>query len=45
MGEMVATRDAYGSALVKLGEQNEHMLVLDGDVQNDIYMQFLQGVS
>jgi transketolase len=30
MGEMVATRDAYGSALVKLGEQNEHMLVLDG---------------
>ncbi len=34
IGEMVATRDGYGSALVKLGEQNENMLVLDGDVKN-----------
>jgi len=37
LGEMVATRVAYGQALVKLGEQNENMVVLDGDVQNSTY--------
>jgi transketolase len=34
LGDMVATRDAYGSALVKLGEQDPFMMVLDGDVKN-----------
>jgi transketolase len=33
-GEKVATRQAYGNALIKLGEQNKEMFVLDGDVKN-----------
>ncbi len=37
LGEMVATRVAYGRALVKLGELNENMFVMDGDVQNSTY--------
>ncbi|MCX8170656.1 MAG: transketolase [Candidatus Bathyarchaeota archaeon] len=37
MGEMVATREAFGKALVKLGEQNERMIVLDGDVKNSTF--------
>jgi transketolase len=37
LGEMVATRVAYGKALVKLGELNKNMVVLDGDVQNSTY--------
>jgi len=37
LGDMVATRVAYGRALVKLGELNEDMVVLDGDVQNSTY--------
>jgi transketolase len=34
---MVATREAFGRALVKLGEQNERMVVLDGDVKNSTF--------
>ncbi len=34
LGEKVATRAAYGKALQKLGEMDENMVVLDGDVQN-----------
>lgn len=37
LGEMVATREAYGRALVKLGELNENMIVLDGDVKNSTF--------
>ena len=37
LGEMVATRVAYGKALVKLGELNKNIVVLDGDVQNSTY--------
>ncbi|WP_455382546.1 transketolase [Salinispira pacifica] len=33
-GDKVATRDAYGNALRKLGEQDEEIVVLDGDVKN-----------
>ena len=33
-GEKAATRDAYGSALVKLGALEAEMVVLDGDVKN-----------
>ncbi len=43
-GDMVATRVAYGKALAKLGEQNENMVVLDGDVQNSTYtIYFFEG--
>lgn len=37
IGDMVATREAFGKALVKLGEQNERMIVLDGDVKNSTF--------
>lgn len=33
-GEMVATRDAYGKALLKLGKVNKAVVVVDGDVKN-----------
>ncbi|MGM0485067.1 MAG: transketolase, partial [Candidatus Krumholzibacteriota bacterium] len=34
MGEQVATRDAFGKALVKLGEANGKVVALDGEVGN-----------
>jgi len=37
MGEEVATRLAYGTALVKLGENNSHVVALDGDVKNSTF--------
>jgi transketolase len=37
LGEEVATRLAYGTALVKLGEANKHVVALDGDVKNSTY--------
>ncbi len=33
-GQKVATRDAYGNALRKIGEQDRNIVVLDGDVKN-----------
>lgn len=32
MGDRIATRDAYGKALVKLGETNPNIVVLDADL-------------
>src|SRR5512138_1609871 len=32
MSNMIATRDAYGEALVKLGEENGNVVVLDADL-------------
>jgi len=40
LGDMVATRVAYGKALVKLGEINDRMVVLDGDVKNSTFTEF-----
>ncbi len=37
IGEMVATREAYGSGLVKLGEADPTVVVLDGDTKNSTY--------
>ncbi len=37
LGEEVATRLAYGTALVKLGKQNHAVVALDGDVKNSTY--------
>lgn len=37
LGAEVATREAYGSALVKLGAQIQNLVVLDGDVKNSTY--------
>lgn len=39
IGEKVATRLAYGTALLKLGEANKRVVALDGDVKNSTYSQ------
>lgn len=36
-GDTVATREAYGAALAKLGEVNPLVVALDGDTQNSTY--------
>lgn len=37
MGQEVATRAAYGTALVKLGNNNSRVIALDGDVKNSTF--------
>lgn len=37
LGEEVATRLAYGTALVKIGQSNENVVALDADVKNSTY--------
>jgi transketolase len=39
-GEMVATRQGFGNALRKLGENNPGIVVLDGDVGNSTYTNY-----
>lgn len=42
-GELVATREAYGTALAKLGEVNPLVVALDGDTKNSTFSErFLQ---
>lgn len=42
-GELVATREAYGTALVKLGKVDPRVVALDGDTKNSTYSEkFLQ---
>lgn len=36
-GDMVATREAFGTALVALGDANPSVVVLDADVKNSTY--------
>jgi len=36
-GDKVATREAYGSALVRLGAVDERIVALDGDTKNSTY--------
>ena len=42
-GEMVATRQGFGNALRKLGENNPGIVVLDGDVGNSTYTKLFAG--
>lgn len=37
IGQEVATREAYGSALVRLGKANPALVVVDGDVKNSTF--------
>lgn len=37
IGQEIATREAYGSALVKLGAVSRDLVVLDGDTKNSTY--------
>lgn len=39
-GEQVSTREAFGKALLKLGEKNENVIALDGDVKNSTMTQY-----
>ncbi len=41
IGESVATREAYGDALVKLVEKNDRIVALDGDTKNSTYSEKL----
>ncbi|XP_014673189.1 PREDICTED: transketolase-like [Priapulus caudatus] len=37
LGQLVATREAYGIGLVKLGKGNSRVIALDGDVKNSTF--------
>jgi len=37
IGDSVATREAYGTALAKLGTVNPHVVVIDGDTKNSTF--------
>jgi transketolase len=37
MGDTVATREAYGTALAKLGDGDDRIVALDGDVKNSTF--------
>lgn len=39
---MKATRQAYGQALVKLGKENENVVVLDADLTKSTMTTFFQ---
>src|SRR3990167_6922715 len=42
LGDMVATRRAYGKALVKLGAQNPNVVVLDAETKNSTYSELFK---
>ena len=43
-GQQVATREAYGEALARLGDANPLVVVLDGDTKNSTYSEkFMKG--
>lgn len=44
MGEQVATRLAYGTALAKIGASNDRVIALDGDTKNSTYSEKLKKV-
>jgi transketolase len=37
LGDAVATREAYGTALVRVGQGDERVVALDGDVENSTF--------
>ncbi|KAK9889440.1 hypothetical protein WA026_004709 [Henosepilachna vigintioctopunctata] len=42
LGESVATRQAYGNALVKIGKSNPRVIALDGDMKNSTFSENLR---
>jgi transketolase len=42
MGDMIATRKAYGNALVRLAASNPKLVVLDAEVSNSTYSEFIK---
>lgn len=43
--KQVATREAFGQALASLGEHNQQIVVVDGDVENSTYTQDFQKIA
>merc|ERR1712180_193200 len=43
-GDTLATRQAYGTALVKIGKNNPRVVALDGDMKNSTFSQNLRKV-
>ena len=41
-GDTLATRQAYGTALVKIGKNNPRVVGLDGDMKNSTFSQELR---
>jgi transketolase len=37
LGDLVATREAYGAALVRIGEADSRVVAMDGDTKNSTY--------
>jgi len=37
MGDLVATREAYGTAITKLGDADSRVVALDADVKNSTF--------
>jgi transketolase len=37
LGDMIATREAYGNGLVRMGEVDQRIVALDGDTKNSTY--------
>ncbi|KAL1505480.1 hypothetical protein ABEB36_005043 [Hypothenemus hampei] len=42
IGDSLATRQAYGTALVKLGQNNPRVIALDGDMKNSTFSEQLK---
>jgi len=42
LGESLATRQAYGTALVKIGQNNSRVIALDGDMKNSTFSEQLK---
>ncbi|KAK5639248.1 hypothetical protein RI129_011740 [Pyrocoelia pectoralis] len=45
IGESVATRQAYGTALAKIAENNSRVIALDGDMKNSTYSEKIKKVD
>lgn len=45
IGQGVATREAYGSALVKIAQNNPRIIALDGDMKNSTFSEKIKTVD
>ncbi|XP_014233580.1 transketolase isoform X1 [Trichogramma pretiosum] len=45
LGEQVATRVAYGTALAKIAKNNQRVIGLDGDTKNSTYAEKIKGID
>lgn len=43
IGDKISTRKAFGQTLAELADQNENLVVLDGDVQNSTFTELTAG--